>query len=309
MPIKIPRTLPAFEILQDEGVMVMSEKEADKQDIRPIRIALLNLMPMKIETETQFARLIGSTPLQIELTLVKMTSHVSKNATALHMKSFYKEFSMVSKQKFDGFLITGAPIEHLEFEQVNYWQELQEIFSWTQSNVHSTMAVCWGAMAMMNFFYKVPKYSLKKKAFGCFEHINLAPENKFIRGFTDRVTVPVSRWSEVRESDIKQLSSLEILLSSDEIGPCLIDDRKHRAIYMINHLEYDTLTLKSEYFRDRILDEKTAKPKSYFPSNDINQTPLNLWRNHGHLLFSNWVNEIYQNTPYEHSNIGKYSNY
>ena len=170
VPIKIPRNLPAFEILQNEGVMVMSEREAVRQDIRPLKIALLNLMPMKIETETQFARLIGSTPLQIELTLVSMSNHFSKNTPAVHMESFYKAFSIISKEKFDGILITGAPIEHLEFKEVDYWRELEKIFQWTQTNVHSTMAVCWGAMAMMNFFYQIPKYSLKDKAFGCFEH-------------------------------------------------------------------------------------------------------------------------------------------
>ncbi len=304
MPIRIPKNLPAFEILNREGVMVMSEKEADRQDIRPIKIALLNLMPMKIETETQLARLIGSTPLQIELTLVNMSNHVSKNAPTMHMESFYKKFSTISKQKFDGFLITGAPIEHLDFEEVDYWSELKEIFSWTQSNVHSTMAICWGAMAMMNFFYQIPKYPLEEKAFGCFEHINLVPDHKFMRGFSDRVTIPVSRWSEIRESDLKRERDLEILLESENYGPCLIDDSNHNAVYMINHLEYDTLTLKTEYLRDTKLNTKALKPKHYFPGNDSSQPPLNSWRSHGHLLYGNWVNEIYQNTPFEPKNIG-----
>ena len=212
MPIRIPKNLPAFQILQNEGVKVISEKVANRQDIRPLKIALLNLMPMKIETETQFARLIGSTPLQIDLTLVNMTTHISKNTPSLHMKSFYKTFSMISKDKFDGLLVTGAPIEHLEFEQVDYWQELKEIFNWTQTNVHSTMAVCWGAMAMMNFFYQIPKYSLNKKAFGCFDHDNLVPDNKYIRGFNDIAAVPVSRWSEIRLSDLNKQGGLEVLL-------------------------------------------------------------------------------------------------
>ncbi|MDG2473961.1 MAG: homoserine O-succinyltransferase [Paracoccaceae bacterium] len=304
MPIKIPKTLPAFEILREEGVMVMSEKEANRQDIRPLKIALLNLMPMKIETETQFARVIGSTPLQIELTLVNMSNHVSKNTPAMHMESFYKSFSVISQQKFDGVLITGAPIEHLEFEEIDYWQELTEIFNWTQTNVHSTMAVCWGAMAMLNFFYKIPKYTVKEKVFGCFEHENLMPQNKYMRGFTDRVPVPVSRWSEMRELDIKKQTGLDILLSSDDIGPCLINDKNHNAIYMFNHLEYDTLTLKSEYLRDKLLSKETAKPKHYFPNDDTSMTPINYWRSHGHLLYGNWINEIYQNTPYELSTIG-----
>ncbi len=299
----MPTNLPAFEILQKEGVMVMPEKEADRQDIRPIKIALLNLMPMKIETETQFARLIGSTPLQIELTLVNMSNHISKNAPAMHMESFYKKFSTISGQKFDGFLITGAPIEHLDFEEVDYWTELKEIFNWTQTNVHSTMAVCWGAMAMMNFFYQIPKYPLKEKAFGCFEHKNLVPENKFLRGFADRVTVPVSRWSEVRQADILRQTGLEILLLSDETGPCLIDDKNHNAVYMINHPEYDTLTLRSEYLRDKLLNNETKKPKYYFPNDDSAIAPINFWRSHGHLLYGNWLNEIYQTTPYETKNI------
>ena len=305
MPIRIPKNLPAFEILKKESVMVMSEKEADRQDIRPIRIALLNLMPMKIETETQFARLIGATPLQIDLTLVNMTNYISKNTPAMHMESFYKKFSMVSQEKFDGLLITGAPVEHLEFEQVDYWDELKEIFNWTQTNVHSTMAICWGAMAMMHFFYKIPKYALKEKAFGCFEHINLIPENRYMHGFTDRVNVPVSRWSEVRYGDLKKQPNLEVLLSSDQTGPCLIDDKNHNAVYMINHLEYDTLTLKSEYLRDRSLNKNTIIPKDYFPNDDIAKPPINYWRSHGHLLYGNWINEIYQTTPYEISNIRK----
>ncbi len=304
MPIRIPQNLPAFEILQKEGVMVMSEKEADRQDIRPLKVALLNLMPMKVETETQFARLIASTPLQIELTLVNMSNHISKNTPAMHMESFYKKFSMISRQKYDGLLITGAPIEHLEYEEVDYWNELKEIFSWTQTNVHSTMAVCWGAMAMLNFFYGIPKYLLKEKAFGCFEHKNLVPENKLLRGFTDTVTLPVSRWSALAAKDVSLHKSLTTLLASKEVGPCLIDDKNHHAIYMINHLEYDTLTLKKEYLRDKLVDARTAKPRNYFPDGDISVTPINCWRSHGHLLYGNWINEIYQNTPYESSKIG-----
>ena len=305
MPIKIPLNLPAFEILKREGVMVMSEKEADRQDIRPLKIALLNLMPMKIQTETQFARLIGSTPLQIELTLVNMSNYISKNAPALHMESFYKKFSAISHEKFDGFLITGAPVEHLEFTKVDYWKELKEIFEWTQTNVHSTIAVCWGAMAMMNYFYQLPKYSLKEKAFGCFEHRNLAPENKYMRGFTDRVVVPVSRWSEVKCEEIKKQSTLKILLSSNEVGPCLIEDESKRAIYMINHLEYDTETLNIEFQRDISLNKSTTIPKYYYPNDNVSIPPINYWRSNAHLLYGNWVNEIYQTTPYTVESIGE----
>ena len=306
MPIRIPTNLPAFQILKEEGVRVISEKVAARQDIRPLKIALLNLMPMKIETETQFARLIGSTPLQIDLTLVNMSNHISKNTSHAHMKSFYKTFSMISKKKFDGLLITGAPIEHLDFETVDYWQELKKIFLWSQTNIHSTMAVCWGAMAMLNFFYQIPKYDLNKKAFGCFEHSNLKPENKYMRGFDDIAIVPVSRWSEMRLSDLKTKDGLEILLSSEEVGPCLIEDKTHNALYMFNHLEYDTLSLNGEYLRDTSINKKALKPKYYFPKDDILTPPVNRWRSHGQLLYGNWINEIYQSTPYNINKIGEF---
>lgn len=305
MPIRIPTNLPAFQILQEEGVTVISEKVANRQDIRPLKIALLNLMPMKIETETQFARLIGSTPLQIDLTLVNMTNHISKNTSSLHMESFYKTFSMICNEKFDGLLITGAPIEHLKFDEVDYWQELKEIFKWTQTNVHSTMAVCWGAMAMMNFFYQIPKYALTEKAFGCFDHTNLIPENRYLRGFDDIAKIPVSRWSEIRLADLDKHDRLAVLLNSNEVGPCLIEDKDHNALYMFNHLEYDTLSLNNEYLRDSAANKKATKPKYYFPKDDIVTPPVNCWRSHGQLLYGNWINEIYQATPYNISKIGK----
>ena len=304
MPIRIPRDLPAFNILHDEGVMVMSDEIADRQDIRPLKIALLNLMPMKIETETQFARLIGSTPLQIELTLVNISNRVSKNTSTTHMETFYKPFSELKEKRFDGLLITGAPIEHLQYERVEYWNELTEIFGWSQTNVHSTLAVCWGAMAMLNYFYKIKKHMLEKKAFGCFEHINLNPNNKYLRGFMDKIIIPVSRWTEVKESDIANHTNLNILLSSNTVGPCLIEDTPHRALYMFNHLEYDTRTLNHEYVRDLSNMENPQKPENYFPHNDPSLEPLNRWRSHGHLLYGNWINEIYQTTPFKQFNIG-----
>ncbi len=303
MPIKIPKELPAYKILTEEGVMVMSEADARRQDIRPLKIALLNLMPMKIETETQFARLIGSTPLQIELTLVTMSNHVSKTTPAAHMKSFYKSFSEIVEQKFDGLLITGAPIEHLSFREVVYWDELKKIFDWTQTNVYSTFAVCWGAMAMLNYFHNIPKYSLKAKAFGCFEHLVEAPENRYLRGFMDTVIVPVSRWSELKRSDIEK-HNLSILISSDIVGPCLIEDETYKALYMLNHLEYDTNTLNTEFMRDSLVNQETDLPINYFPHNDSRRQPINRWRSHGHLLYGNWINEIYQHTPFEVSKIG-----
>ncbi|MEE2775072.1 MAG: homoserine O-succinyltransferase [Pseudomonadota bacterium] len=305
MPIRIPKSLPAFDILQNEGVMVMPHKDADRQDIRPIRIALLNLMPMKIETEIQFARLIGSTPLQIELTLVSMTNYIPKNTPAAHMQSFYKPFANIKNRKFDGFIITGAPIEHLEFLQVEYWEDLKEIFDWTQTNVHSTFAVCWGAMAMLHHFYRLPKYTLKKKAFGCYNHKNISPKNRYLRGFSDKIEIPVSRWSEMRQRDIEEHQSLSILLTSKEVGPCLIQDKKHHALYMFNHLEYDTTTLANEYSRDKESFANASKPVNYFPANKTSKIPANKWRSHGHLLYGNWINEIYQGTPFDVSQIGK----
>ena len=304
MPIRIPKGLPAFDILSREGVMVMSDSAGDRQDIRPLKIALLNLMPMKIETETQFARLIGSTPLQIELTLVNMSNHISKNTPAEHMKTFYKTFSEIVDNKYDGFLITGAPIEHLEFKDVDYWDELKAIFEWTQTNVNSTLAVCWGAMAMMNYFHKIPKYALNKKAFGCFEHTTDKPENRYLRGFMDKVLVPVSRWSELRRADIIKHADLSILLSSEAVGPCLIEDCRYNALYMFNHLEYDTNTLSTEFSRDLENGQEPQKPINYFPHDNINMEPINRWRSHAYLLYGNWINQIYQNTPFDTSQIG-----
>ena len=226
MPIKIPQDLPAFDILDQEGVMVMSEDQAARQDIRALRIGLLNLMPKKIQTETQFARLIGATPLQIELSLIKMTNHHTKNTTAEHMNSFYRSFAEVEAtgEKFDGFIITGAPIEHLPFEEVDYWDELQHVFKWSQSHVHSTFGICWGGMAMLNHFHGIQKHMLDAKAFGCFRHKNLFPASHYLRGFSDDCIVPVSRWTEIRQAELDQVQELKTLLGCDEVGLCLIQD-------------------------------------------------------------------------------------
>ncbi|MEM6466965.1 MAG: homoserine O-succinyltransferase, partial [Pseudomonadota bacterium] len=237
MPIKIPHDLPAHDVLLSEGVMVMSEDAAARQDIRPLQIGLLNLMPKKAETETQFARVIGANPLQIELTLIRMSDHETRNTSAAHMEAFYQPFSEARARKFDGLIITGAPIEHLDFNQVTYYDELREIFAWTQTHVHHTMAVCWGGMAMMNHFHGVRKDILEAKAFGCFRHRNLAPASPYLRGFSDDFVVPVSRWTEMRKSDIKAAPGLNVLMSSDEVGDCLVEDPAHRALYMFNHLE------------------------------------------------------------------------
>ena len=305
MPIKIPATLPAFDVLTREGVMVVDEELAARQDIRPLRIALLNLMPKKIQTENQFARLIGATPLQIELTLLRMSDHQTRNTAAEHMESFYQPFEDVIDQKYDGLIITGAPIEHLPFEDVTYWDELTRVMAWTQTNVHSTFGVCWGAMAMIHHFHGVKKHLLEAKAFGCFRHKNLAPASPFLRGFSDECVVPVSRWTEMKQAEVDAKPGLITLLGSDEVGPCLIEDPSHRALYVFNHFEYDRDTLKQEYDRDIATGTPINVPCNYYPSDDPSITPVNRWRSHAHLLYGNWINEIYQSAPYETSDIGR----
>lgn len=306
MPIKLPETLPAFDLLQAEGVMVMGEGRAARQDIRPLRIGLLNLMPMKITTETQFARLIAATPLQIDLHLIRMSEHQSRHTAPEHMEAFYRTFAEVeaSGEKFDGLIITGAPIETLEFEEVTYWEELQRIFNWTQSHVHSTFGVCWGAMAMAWHFHRVPKYVLDHKAFGCFPQQVLEPTSAFLQGFSDEVLIPVSRWTEMREADMEAVEGLKVLIASEETGPCLVEDPAHRALWIFNHFEYDSETLKGEYDRDVANGTPINVPLNYYPKDDPARTPLNRWRSHAHLLYSNWLHQIYQTTPYNPDDIG-----
>ncbi len=305
MPIKIPASLPAHDVLRREGVMVMSEESALRQDIRPLQIGLLNLMPKKVQTETQFARVIGATPLQIELTLIRMSEHQSKTTSAAHLEAFYQPFRAARERRFDGLIITGAPIEHLDFEAVSYWDELREVFDWTQTNVHSTMAVCWGGMAMLHHFWGVPKHMLPAKAFGCFRHRAVAPSATLLQGFSDSFVVPVSRWTEVRAEDVALHSDLRVLIQSDDVGPSLIEDRRHRAYYMFNHLEYDSTTLKEEYDRDLAAGSAIVLPYDYFPDDDPARTPENRWRSHGALLYGNWINAIYQSTPYDIAAIGR----
>lgn len=304
MPIKLPSDLPAYSVLSSEGVMVMDDQTASRQDIRPLKIALLNLMPKKIQTETQFARLIGSTPLQIELSLIRMSEHQTKNTTAAHMEAFYQPFSDVRDQKFDGLIITGAPIEHLPFEDVTYWDELREVMDWTQTNVHSTFGVCWGGMAMIHHLHGVEKHMLDAKAFGCFRHQNLQPSSPLLNGFSDDLLIPVSRWTEMREDEINARSSLNILLGSQEVGPCLVEDKDHNSLYIFNHFEYDSHTLKEEYDRDVAADAEISIPVNYYPDNDPAREPTNRWRSHAHLLYGNWINQIYQTTPYDLDTIG-----
>lgn len=284
--------------------MVMDDQTASRQDIRPLKIALLNLMPKKIQTETQFARLIGSTPLQIELSLIRMSEHQTKNTTAAHMEAFYQPFSDVRDQKFDGLIITGAPIEHLPFEDVTYWDELREVMDWTQTNVHSTFGVCWGGMAMIHHLHGVEKHMLDAKAFGCFRHQNLQPSSPLLNGFSDDLLIPVSRWTEMREDEINARSGLKILLGSQEVGPCLVEDTDHNSLYIFNHFEYDSHTLKEEYDRDVAADAEISIPVNYYPDNDPAREPTNRWRSHAHLLYGNWINQIYQTTPYDLDTIG-----
>ncbi len=307
MPIRLPRSLPAYDVLSQEGVMLMGRTAADQQDIRPLRIGLLNLMPKKIQTETQFARLIGATPLQIELTLIRMASHEARNTATEHMEEFYRTFQDVKDQKFDGLIITGAPIEHLEFQDVTYWDELCEIMDWTQTHVHSTFGVCWGGMAMINHFHGVKKHLLDSKLFGCYRHMNFAPQSPYLRGFSDEFAMPVSRWTEMKKDEI-DAAGLTVLLHSNEVGPALVEDTAHRAIYVFNHFEYDSGTLNEEYQRDlasaQIEGAEIQIPVNYYPDDDPSRTPLNRWRSHAHLLYGNWISEIYLTTPYDIDQIG-----
>lgn len=304
MPIKLPSDLPAFDVLSNEGVMVMGEGRAARQDIRPLRIGLLNLMPKKIQTEIQFARLIGATPLQIELTLIRMSEHETKNTAAEHMEAFYCPFSDVVDEKFDGLIITGAPIEHLPFTEVTYWNELCQVFDWTRTHVHSTFGVCWGGMAMINYFHGVEKHLLDAKAFGCFRHHNMAASSPYLRGFSDDCVIPVSRWTEMKQAEIEAAPDLSTLLYSDEVGPCLVQDTAQNALYIFNHFEYDSGTLKEEYDRDVANGTPINVPINYYPDDDPRNTPQNRWRSHAHLLYGNWINEIYQTTPYDIQAIG-----
>lgn len=304
MPIRIPADLPAFDVLRREGVQVMSEETARRQDIRPLQIGLLNLMPKKVQTETQFARLIGATPLQIDLTLIRMSEHQAKTTSAAHLEAFYQPFAEARARRFDGLIVTGAPIEHLEYEAVSYWPELREVFDWTQTHVHRTLGVCWGGMAMLHHFHGVPKHGLPGKAFGCFRHRATDAASPWLQGFSDSFMVPVSRWTEVRPEDVGLHPDLAVLIDSDEVGPCLIADARHRSLAMFNHLEYDSTTLKEEYDRDVAAGGEVAPPVNYFPDDDPTQTPENRWRSHGALLYGNWINEIYQTTPYDIARIG-----
>lgn len=300
MPIKIPNTLPAAKTLASENIFVMTETRALTQDIRPLRILILNLMPTKVETETQLARLLGNTPLQVEIELMHTASHMSKNTSAEHLFSFYKTFDEVKDQRFDGMIVTGAPVEHLEFEEVEYWQELCEIFEWSKTHVHSTFHICWGAQAGLYYHYGIQKYPLKEKLFGVFPHIVERRSNMLFRGSDDVFMVPHSRHTTVRREDVEKVPALKILSTSPEAGIYALSTESGRQIFITGHSEYDARTLEQEYLRDKAKGLPIAVPKNYYPDDDDTQPPRVTWRSCANLLYSNWLNYfVYQTTPYD----------
>ncbi|ULQ60945.1 homoserine O-succinyltransferase [Brucepastera parasyntrophica] len=300
MPVKIPAALPAAKILTSENIFIMDDQRASHQDIRPLKIAILNLMPAKEVTETQLLRLLGNTPLQIEITLLTMASHKSANTSAEYLNMFYRTFESVKDQKFDGLVITGAPVEHLSFEQVDYWNELSEILEWSKTHVYSTLYICWGAQAALYYFYSIDKQLLDSKVFGIFEHRVLNPVHKLVRGFDDTFRAPHSRHTAIRREDIEKFSDLEILAESDEAGVFLVASRDGRSIFITGHAEYDADTLAKEYQRDLARGLSISIPHDYFPDNSPEKLPPVSWRAHANLLFVNWLNYfVYQETPFD----------
>ena len=303
MPIKIPNDLPARRILEAEGVAVIGETDALRQDIRPLRVAILNLMPDKIRTETQLARLIGSTPLQVEMTLLKTATYRPTHTPEQHLTDFYSTWEDVREEYFDGLIVTGAPIETLPFEDVDYWDELTSIFDWAVDHVFNSLYVCWGGQAALHHFYGVPKYELPQKMFGVFEHTISQPNSSLLRGFSDRFWIPVSRHTEIHAADIPDVPGLNILAESSDSGICLIEDAAHRAAFIFNHLEYDAASLKEEYERDLAADQDIQLPCNYFPDDDPTEAPISRWRANAHLFFSNWITNMYTGTPYDLQSI------
>ncbi len=304
MPIKIPNKLPATKTLTEENIFVITETRALTQDIRPLKIAILNLMPTKIETETQLARLLGNTPLQVELTLLHTESYKSKNVAEEHMLSFYKTFAEVKDETFDGMVITGAPVEQMHFKEVTYWEELCQIFEWTKTHVTSTFHICWGAQAGLYYHYGVPKYPLEKKLFGVYSHKVEHKSSILFRGFDDEFMAPHSRHTEIRREDVEKVPELKILSASDEAGLYVVSTKRGRQIFVTGHSEYDAGTLKKEYVRDVNAGLPIEVPKNYFPDDNPDKEPLVTWRSHANLLYSNWLNYfVYQVTPYDISKI------
>ena len=306
MPIRIPNDLPAAAALQQENIFVMPQDRAMTQDIRPMEIVLLNLMPTKIITETQLSRLLGNTPLQVNLELLHTTSHKPKNVSEEHMLSFYKSFDELKHRKFDGMVITGAPVEKLEFEDVDYWDELCQIMEWSKTNVHSTFHICWGAQAGLYYHYGIKKYPLPEKLFGVFPHHADYKRAILLRGFDDEFYAPHSRHTTIRREDVEDVWDLRIIASSDEAGVYAVQTKGGRQIFVTGHSEYDPETLKTEYLRDKNLGLPIAVPKNYFPDDDDTKDPIVKWRSHANLLFSNWLNYfVYQTTPYDIMTIGE----
>ena len=310
MPIRIPNDLPAADVLQQENIFVMNQNRAGSQDIRPLEIVLLNLMPTKVVTETQLSRLLGNTPLQVNLSLMHTTSHQSKNTPQDHLLSFYKDFGDLKHRKFDGMVITGAPVEQLPFEEVDYWQELCQIMQWSKTNVHSTLHICWGAQAGLYYHYGIPKHDLDKKLFGVFPHQADYKRSILLRGFDDTFYAPHSRHTTVLREDIEKCPELRILASSREAGVYAAMTKHGKQIFVMGHGEYDPDTLDREYQRDKALGLPIAVPANYYPDDDDTREPLVTWRGHANLLFSNWLNYfVYQTTPYDIMTVGSAATY
>ncbi len=304
MPIKIPSNLPAFSTLQDERIFVMSDDRAEHQDIRPLKIAILNLMPKKIETETQILRLLSNTPIQVDIDFIQTKSHVSKNTSQDHLVKFYTTFDEIKNNRYDGMIITGAPVEQIEFEEVDYWEELCEILDWTRTNVFSTLHICWGAQAGLYRHYNIPKYALPKKMFGIFPHYLVNYSNKILKGFDELFYVPHSRHTEVKREDIEKVEELEILTESELSGVHMVASKNGRQFFITGHSEYDRDTLSNEYFRDKDKGLPIEIPYNYFPDDNPENTPVFTWRCHANQLFSNWLNYcVYQETPFDLSEL------
>ncbi len=306
MPIKIPNKLPAAEVLRNENIFVMDHSRALQQDIRPLSILILNLMPTKIVTETQLARLLGNTPLQIEMELIAVSGHVPKNTSPEHMITFYKRFEDVREQYFDGMIITGAPVEKMDFDEVDYWDELCQIMEWSKTHVFSTMHICWGAQAGLYYHYGIKKELLPQKLFGIYPHKVSYKGSILFRGFDDEFWAPHSRYTTVRREDVAAVEELKILAESEEAGVYVAASHGGRRVFVTGHAEYDPLTLQGEYLRDRDAGLDTQIPANYYPDDDPEKTPVCRWRSGANLLFSNWLNYyVYQETPYSITHIGK----
>lgn len=300
MPIKVQSNLPAIKVLESENIFVMPDEVALKQDIRPLKILILNLMPTKIATETQLLRLLGNSPLQVDIELLQMATHTSKNTSPHHLTTFYKTFDEVRGNTFDGMIITGAPVEQIDFEEVDYWEELCGIMEWSKHNVFSTFHICWGAQAGLYYHYGIEKFPLPEKLSGIYTHKVLKPLHPLMRGFDDEFLIPHSRYTTVRESDIKRRLGLEILAVSEQAGPSVIAGKNGRQVYVTGHAEYDRETLANEYYRDRNKGINPKLPVNYFPGDDAAKTPPMTWRSNATLLYTNWLNYfVYQATPYD----------